>query len=186
MKRLLIVVDYQVDFVTGALANADAAKLEPFLKKAVDTFLSQDDFVLFTLDTHPNTYLQTREGQFLPIPHCISGSFGHHLYGSLAFYETFSHTHLQLFEKNLFASFGLISTIQTLCTDIPDEIILCGVATDICVIANSILVHSAFPETPISIYSDLCAGTSLEKHKQTLSILNGMGYAIKQFSNPCE
>ena len=68
MKKLLVVVDYQKDFVNGALGFAQAETLEEPIAKQVQEALADGWQVLFTFDTHDSQYLSSREGQFLPIP----------------------------------------------------------------------------------------------------------------------
>ena len=78
MKKLLIVVDYQKDFVNGSLGFKEAEDLDEYLASLID----QDD-VIFTFDTHQNNYLETQEGKNLPIEHCIKNSDGWELYGKV-------------------------------------------------------------------------------------------------------
>ena len=64
---LLIVVDMQNDFVTGALGTAEAQAIVP----RVNAKIAAADAVVYTLDTHGEDYLATQEGKRLPVPHCI-------------------------------------------------------------------------------------------------------------------
>ena len=86
-KDILIVIDYQVDFVSGALANPAAETLEAGIEARVREYRQADKPVIFTKDTHLEEYLNTREGKFLPVPHCVRGTEGWGLYGSLSDYE---------------------------------------------------------------------------------------------------
>ena len=72
---LLIVVDMQNDFVTGALGTAEAQAIVPH----VNAKIAAADAVVYTLDTHGEDYLATQEGKRLPVPHCIRGTWGHAL-----------------------------------------------------------------------------------------------------------
>ena len=81
MKRALVVVDYQNDFVDGALGFEKAKALESGIAARVEGALSEGGSVFFTMDTHDDTYLDTREGKHLPVKHCIKNSAGHKLYG---------------------------------------------------------------------------------------------------------
>ena len=83
MSKLLVVIDYQKDFVDGALGFEKAATLEQGIYQKVTKYLEEGYKVMFTYDTHYQEYLQTREGKNLPVPHCIKGTEGHELYGSL-------------------------------------------------------------------------------------------------------
>ena len=83
MKQCLIVVDYQNDFVTGPLGFPEAAELEDRIVQKIREYRDRGDEVMFTFDTHNSTYLLSREGRFLPVPHCIGGTEGHKLYGKV-------------------------------------------------------------------------------------------------------
>ena len=73
MKKLLVVVDMQNDFVTGALANTEAQKIVGDINDYVKTF---DGEVVFTRDTHQPNYMETQEGSKLPVVHCVEGTEG--------------------------------------------------------------------------------------------------------------
>ena len=70
MKKILIVVDMQNDFIDGALGTAEAVSIVPYVKEVIESF---DGKVFFTRDTHFDNYMQTEEGKNLPVPHCITG-----------------------------------------------------------------------------------------------------------------
>lgn len=178
MKKLLVVVDYQNDFVTGALENPAARKLEDGIAAKVTEYEQSGGYVLFTRDTHPENYLQTREGMFLPVPHCVRGTDGWHLYGKLAAYENGVHPNVMVVDKPTFGSAALPGQVLTLCGGAPDEIALCGVVTDICVLSNAIVLHSHFLNAPVTIHRSLCAAATEENHERALSVLAGMGYDI--------
>lgn len=178
MKKLLVVVDYQTDFVTGALANPLAAPLEQGIAARVTQHLAEGGAVIFTLDTHPEAYAETREGQFLPAAHCIRGTEGWQLYGALRTYMEGTRDGVMLVEKAAFGSSALPGAAMTLCGGTPEQIDICGVVTDICVISNAIMLHSAFLETPVNILADLCAAMTKEQQENALNILRGMGYGI--------
>ena len=81
MKKLLIVVDYQNDFVIGSLGFPGAAKLEARISEKIRAYRQNGDEVAFTMDTHTHGYENTQEGRMLPVAHCIEGSPGWELYG---------------------------------------------------------------------------------------------------------
>ena len=60
----------------------------------------------------------------------------------------------RLVEKGAFGSASLPGAAMTLCGGTPQQIDICGVVTDICVISNAIMLHSAFLETPVNILAD--------------------------------
>lgn len=81
MKKLLVVVDYQKDFVDGSLGFAGAEQLEGPICEKIEAYARSGGDVVFTFDTHEDDYLNTQEGKKLPVPHCILGSEGWQLYG---------------------------------------------------------------------------------------------------------
>ncbi len=178
-KKLLVVVDYQNDFVTGALANSAAEPLEDGIQKEVEKTLGGGGFVLFTRDTHKADYLQTREGKHLPVEHCIKGTNGHKLYGSLAKYEGCANDNLAIVDKPVFGSADLPKKVIDLCNGEPDSITICGVVTDICVISNAIILHSNFLNAHVCVRSDLCAAVTAEGHKNALAVMAGLGFEVK-------
>ena len=178
MRELLVVIDYQNDFVTGALGNPAAAALEPGIAARVAAQLERGGRVLFTRDTHGTDYLNTREGRFLPVAHCIKGSQGWGLYGSLSQYETGVRDGVSIVDKPTFGCAALPAEAEALCGGAPDSIEICGVVTDICVVSNAVLLHSAFLNARVAVLKDLCAAATPEGHARALALLAGMGYEI--------
>ena len=178
MATLLVVVDYQNDFVSGALGFGAAQALEGPIAARVEQALAGDWRVIFTRDTHGPDYLNTREGRFLPVPHCLRGSGGWHLYGSLAAYEASSDPRVAFVDKPTFGSAGLASAAEALCGGEPGRIELCGVVTNICVVSNAILLHSRFLNSEIAVLQNLCAAADPADHENALRLLAGMGYLL--------
>ncbi|GKI14548.1 amidase [Oscillospiraceae bacterium] len=178
MANLLVVVDYQNDFVSGALGFGAAQALEGPIAARVEQALAGDWRVIFTRDTHGPDYLNTREGRFLPVPHCLRGSGGWHLYGSLAAYEASSDPRVAFVDKPTFGSAGLASAAEALCGGEPGRIELCGVVTNICVVSNAILLHSRFLNSEIAVLQNLCAAADPADHENALRLLAGMGYLL--------
>ena len=73
MKKLLLVIDMQNDFIDGSLGTKEAQKILPAVIEKVREF---DGDVIFTRDTHFENYMETQEGRRLPVPHCIKGTAG--------------------------------------------------------------------------------------------------------------
>ncbi len=178
MNKILIVVDYQNDFVSGALGFEQAAALEGPIARRVEKALADGWKVIFTRDTHGEDYLNTREGRFLPVPHCLKGSEGWHLYGALSAYETGSDPRIAFVDKPTFGSAELPAAVRALCGGEPEEIELCGVVTSICVVSNAVVLHTAFLESVLSINGALCAAVNPADHENTLKLLGGMGYNL--------
>lgn len=175
MIKLLVIVDYQNDFVNGALGFPGAEKLEEPILTAIQNTLAQDGYLLFTRDTHPKDYLSTREGRHLPIPHCIEETEGHQLYGRLHAFETDPPYGAAFLDKPTFGSPHIGQAAQALCGGAPEEIILCGLVTDICVVANAILLHSYFLGATIRVPRNLVGSGNEKAAEAALLVLEGMG-----------
>ena len=74
--NILIVVDMQNDFVSGALGTPEARRIVPAAAERVAAGIRRGERIFFTRDTHGADYLHTREGRNLPVPHCIRGTEG--------------------------------------------------------------------------------------------------------------
>ncbi|MFV0412030.1 MAG: cysteine hydrolase family protein [Oscillospiraceae bacterium] len=178
MKKLLVVVDYQQDFVDGALGFAGAEQLEKPLYQAAEQVLAEGGYVVFTRDTHEADYLHTREGIHLPVEHCIKGTPGHRLYGALHGFETAPRPRTLLLDKPTFGSPTLARQAEELCGGAPDVVEVCGVVTDICVLANAILLHTAFPLANVRVLKGLCGSGNGANAAKALDLLAGMGIAV--------
>ena len=156
MKKLLIVVDYQVDFVNGALGFPGADALLPKLEARIAAARNGGEDVIFTFDTHEQTYLQTSEGRHLPVPHCVRGTDGHKLFGLKPEPSD------RLIYKPCFGSAELFDLLRA--SDYT-HIELCGLVTDICVVSNAILAKTACPEAEITVDASLCDSFDKSKHE---------------------
>lgn len=163
--KCLIVVDYQVDFVSGALGNSDAAALEAGIAARIRQARENGEDVIFTLDTHEADYLSTREGKYLPVPHCIRGTQGHGLYGAVAPEQQPGD---QVFCKETFGSKALFAALQEKGYTAVE---LCGVVTNICVISNAVLAKTALPEADVSVNAALCASNDPVLHRKALDVM---------------
>jgi nicotinamidase-related amidase len=171
MKKLLIVVDYQVDFVNGALGFPKAMFLEDKIVNKIKEFENNGDDVIFTLDTHYENYLSTDEGANLPIPHCIKNTYGHELYGDV---KKMSEGHL-CFEKNTFGSSKLFEWIKD---KEYEEVYLCGVVTNICVISNAVVCKAALPNAKIKVIKDLVGSNDDMLEEKCFAVMNGLHIEI--------
>lgn len=178
MRKALVVVDYQNDFVNGALGFTGAEKLEDGIVAAVESALAEGTRVLFTRDTHEEDYLATREGRHLPIAHCISGQPGHQLYGRLHRYEEHLVPGTALVDKPGFGYLELGKKIAGLCGGQPDVVELCGLVTDICVVSNAIILLAALPGTAIRVRAGLCGSGNEKAAACALEVMRGMGIEI--------
>ena len=178
MKRLLIVVDYQNDFVDGALGFEGAETLEEPICAKIDAYREAGDIVSFTFDTHHKDYLETQEGQKLPIPHCIEGSEGHALYGKVA--ERLRDTD-DVFYKPTFGSSALF---ERLCRAqktaegmgiLPFESIeLIGLVSSMCVLSNAVMARAACPNVPIIVDAACTLAPDPAMNEKALDVLEGL------------
>ncbi|MDR0964120.1 MAG: cysteine hydrolase [Clostridium sp.] len=159
MKKLLIVVDMQNDFIDGSLGTDMAQAIVSNVKAKIQAYKAKGDAVLFTRDTHPENYLETREGTYLPVAHCIKGTNGHRIFREL---DT---TDCEIFDK---PTFGSLELAKHVAEGGYDEVELCGLCTDICVVSNALILKAQLPEAEISVDGACCAGVTVESHKAAL------------------
>ena len=166
MKKFLVVVDIQKDFVDGALGTAEAVDI---IDKAVDIINTFDGEIFVTYDTHFQNYMETAEGGKLPVPHCIKGTDGWQLNEKIAAaLENKSYTAV---EKFTFGSTDLPELIKEKSGDSDFEITLIGLCTDICVVSNALILKANFPEKQIKVYEKACAGVTPESHEAALTTM---------------
>ena len=164
MNRYLIVVDMQNDFIDGSLGTKEAQEIVENVVKEAKEFQGT---VIFTQDTHEKDYLNTQEGQRLPVSHCIKGTAGWELCPALE--EVRDSLNSPVIEKPTFGSVHLAEYLSGIHMTRPiDEIRLVGLCTDICVISNALLLKAFLPEVKISVRKDCCAGVSPESHEAAL------------------
>lgn len=173
MKRLLVVVDYQNDFVDGALGFAGAELIEKNIISLIKEFESNGDDIVFTLDTHTDEYPETIEGKNLPVKHCIRGTKGWELTENLKPYAE----NRKIFEKPTFGSGELAIFAKE---GKYDEIVFCGLVSDICVASNIVTV-AAFvgPYTKLRIAKDATSSFDLEMQNKTFDVLKHLYIEIK-------
>lgn len=169
MKNLLIVVDMQNDFITGALGTREAQAILPDVTALVSGW---DGPVAFTRDTHTPDYLNTQEGRNLPVPHCIRDTPGWQIADPLRPFAE----QAAVFDKPSFGSPELAAWCRE---QAPDTITLCGVCTGICVISNALLVKAALPETPVRVIAHCCACVIPQSHDTALAAMKLCQVAIE-------
>ena len=164
MKKIIVVVDMQNDFINGSLGTKEAQEMLPRLKnklqQATDTGSAE---LIFTMDTHGENYLSTQEGKNLPVEHCIKGSHGWEITPEL---QDFVRQAKAVVEKPTFGSLALPKLLGD-----ADEVELVGLCTDICVISNALLIKAAYPEVQISVDANCCAGVTPESHRNALAAM---------------
>ena len=164
MKKLLLVIDMQNDFVDGVLGTAEAVSIVPLVRKKLNEYKSLGYPIIFSRDTHDTQYLNTQEGGLLPVVHCVRGTSGHSIVSEL---NTEGCT---VVDKGTFGCINLAERVAELAIDC-DSIEICGICTDICVVSNALILKAKLPEMPISVDSKCCAGSSVENHNAALTTM---------------
>ena len=184
MKKVLIVVDMQNDFITGVLGTEEARAITPKVAQYIRDHADKDTVLFFTRDTHDADYLNTQEGKKLPVPHCLKDTYGWELAPEMeeAIYDTrgkyfdfdtyFPYVGDHIIDKSIFGSIDLQNVLYVLDEeDDIKEITLLGVCTDICVISNAMLTKATLPEATVKVVADCCAGVSPESHQRALDAM---------------
>lgn len=172
MNRLLLVVDYQKDFVDGALGFSGAEKLAGPIAARIADYRSNGDDVAFTFDTHGPDYLDTQEGRRLPVPHCLRGTEGWELFGAVA--EAVREED-EFFCKPTFPSLELGAWLEE-CEYAQVE--LCGLVSHICVLSNAVIAKAALPEAEIVVDAKLTASYDPVLHEKALDVLEGLQVTV--------
>lgn len=163
MKKILLVVDMQNDFISGALGSNEAEAIVENAVKRVNEF---DGEVIFTRDTHFENYEQTQEGRKLPVRHCIKDTYGWEVCDELKALPVYEKS--RKIDKLTFGSDELAVFVKE---EKPDEVYLLGLCTDICVISNAMIVKAFSPETEVTVFADSCAGVTPDSHKTALDAM---------------
>ena len=171
--KLLVVVDYQNDFVNGSLGFPGAEKLEKPILKKIQQYLIDGDEVVFTLDTHASNYLDTEEGKYLPVPHCIKGTDGHKLYGNVARISKFASA---IFEKG---TFGCEALGEYILDGRYEVIELCGLVSNICVLSNAVIAKTAAPYAHIIVDARCTGCADPELNDKALDVMQSLQIEIK-------
>jgi nicotinamidase-related amidase len=169
MKKLLVVVDMQNDFINGVLGTKEAEQIVEAVVEKIKTYEANGDSIIFTRDTHEEEYLETQEGKNLPVKHCVKGTNGWEINQSII--KACDVTKYKFYEKVTFGSSQLAMDIMNGVYQEIEEIELVGLCTDICVISNALLMKAFLPEVPIIVDAKCCAGVTPESHKNALEAM---------------
>ncbi len=165
MRKILIVIDMQNDFIDAALGTKEAIAIVDAVKEKIAAYPT--DNIYATMDTHSDNYLDTQEGANLPVKHCIKGSEGWQIRPDIA--ELLDGAHI--YQKPTFGSTALAADLKALSEKEEIEIELVGLCTDICVVSNALLLKAFMPEVRISADASCCAGVTPEKHLAALETM---------------
>ena len=158
MKKTLVVVDMQKDFIDGALGTKEAVAIVDNVKKKIAMYKENGDEIIFTRDTHQTNYMETNEGKHLPVPHCIEGTAGWEIGEGLEvegalYIDKPSFGYMNWKDYNL------------------EEVEIIGLCTDICVVSNALIIKATFPEIKVSVDASCCAGVTPESHAAALTTM---------------
>ncbi len=158
MKKTLIVVDMQKDFIDGALGTKEAVAIVAPVQQKIAQYRERGDEIIFTRDTHQADYLTTNEGKHLPVEHCIQGTDGWQLWNGLAGEED------MIIDKPTFGYTGWKDFTF-------ESVELVGLCTDICVVSNALMLKALFPEIQVRVDASCCAGVTPESHAAALTTM---------------
>lgn len=158
MKKTLIVVDMQNDFIDMALGTKEAVAIVPKVKEKIEEYIKEGNEVIYTRDTHFENYLDTPEGKKLPVPHCIKGTKGWEIADGLYVEGA------KIIDK---PNFGW----PRWCREELYEVELVGLCTDICVVSNALIIKANFPDIRVAVDSSCCAGVTPESHNAALKTM---------------
>ena len=158
MKRTLIVVDMQNDFIDGTLGTKEAQAIVTNVKRKIEEYKARGDEVIFTRDTHFANYLKTNEGKHLPVEHCIKGTHGWQIADGLGI------DGCECIDK---ITFGYDKWYAY---DF-ESVELVGLCTDICVVSNALIIKALCPEIDITVDASCCAGVTPESHQAALTTM---------------
>ena len=165
MRKLLVVIDMQKDFIDGALGTKEAVAIVPAVLDKIRSYDIKDVFA--TKDTHKADYMSTQEGRYLPVEHCIEGTEGWEFDKAL----TEALKDARVYNKPTFGSTELAKDIKAIADTEEIEIELIGLCTDICVVSNALMLKAFMPEVKISVDPACCAGVTPEKHEAALETM---------------
>ena len=171
--KALIVIDMQEDFIRGSLGSPEAQAIISAVAAKVAEYKNSEEetIILYTRDTHFPNYMETMEGSYLPVPHCIVNTHGWQIIP-----EVVTAGNVEVLDKYTFGAYDIPNKLQELacrCWESweIDSIELCGVCTDICVISNALILKSIYRDIPITVDSKCCAGVTPEKHEAALEVM---------------
>ena len=164
MKKVLIVIDMQNDFVDGSLGTKEAQGIVENVVEKIRQY--QGKKVFATRDTHGENYKSTSEGKHLPVPHCIKGTQGWEIRPEV--FDALKEVNAEIIDKPFFGSLVLVDRLAEMAIQEELEIELVGLCTDICVVSNALLLKARLPEAVIRVDASCCAGVTPESHEAAI------------------
>ena len=158
MKKTLIVVDMQKDFIDGALGTKEAVAIIDNVKAKIAEYQANGNEIIYTRDTHQTDYMSTNEGKYLPVEHCIEGTEGWQIWEGLEVPGA------MIVNK---PTFGYLNWKDYNL----EEVELIGLCTDICVVSNALIIKALYPEIKVVVDASCCAGVTPESHLSALTTM---------------
>ena len=165
MRKILMVIDMQNDFINGALGTSEAEAIVGRVAEEIRKYPTEN--VIATRDTHTEDYLNTQEGRKLPVVHCVRGTPGWELHPEIAA----ALKGAAVIDKPTFGSKELAEKLSLLSEQDELEVTLAGLCTDICVVSNALLIKAFLPETPVRVIAACCAGVTPGSHQAALDTM---------------
>jgi len=165
MRKILLVIDMQNDFIDGALGTAEAVAMLPRAIDEIKKYPAAD--IIATRDTHTPDYMDTQEGKNLPVPHCIRNTQGWELNDEVKAAVGSA----EVIDKPTFGSKLLAEKLAAMAETEELDITLIGLCTDICVVSNALMIKAYLPETRVNVISDCCAGVTPATHIAALETM---------------
>ena len=184
MKRVLIAVDLQNDFIDGALGTKEAEAIVDNAVAKIKSYNGEDDIVIATMDTHQENYMDTAEGHHLPVVHCIDGTKGWEINSKVQ--KALDEVDAEVICKPTFGSMQLVERLEELSVKNDLEIELIGLCTDICVVSNVLILKALLPDTEIYVDDRCCAGLSEEAHNAALLTMNQCQVNVRSFNKDAD
>ena len=173
MKKCLIVVDYQNDFIDGSLGFDGALDIKDEIIKKIKEYKKNHDDVIYTFDTHDTNYLDTEEGQNLPVVHCVNGTHGHQLQSDV---DALKEERDMSFIKYTFPSLELGIYLKDKDYQVVE---VCGLVSNICVVSNAVIAKSALPNAHIVVDNKATKSFDKDLHEKAMDVLEGLHVEVK-------
>lgn len=174
MRKILIVVDMQNDFIDGALGTEEAVAIVPAVIDKIRSYPVEN--IIATRDTHQEDYLDSQEGKYLPVKHCIKGTKGWQIKESVAAALGAA----EVIDKPTFGSVSLAQKLVGMNQEEPVEIEMVGLCTDICVVSNALAIKAFLPEVKITVDEKCCAGVTQKSHEAAITTMKSCQIQVKQ------
>lgn len=163
MTKYVIVVDVQSGF--QSLCNLEYVKK---IDDALEKYLEAGYALYYTIDNHSNqrAYALTQE--------CIQYGVHCDKFRDMIPLSIKCREHPSgCVYKDTFTAVNLLNQHES-----PDEIVMFGVASEVCVVSNALYLRARCPNAPIFIREDLCKGFTQEGHDSAMNVMRNCSINI--------